>query len=160
MLLAASMQTDIVVGGFDPIDVTYQDYRTGISILCEEALGIWITSGGGFPRGEGLQYRGDFLTGGEGLFELDALFDSCDGFAEALGFDWLNKIVERMELESFNRVFVVGGDEDGHRHIGKANRFDYVEASAAGHLDIEKQEIDGRGFECGNNFLAISALGG
>jgi hypothetical protein len=46
-----------------------------------------------------------------------------------------------VHLEGAHRVGVVRGDEDDERHLAGAHRADHVEPVAAGHLDVEEDEV-------------------
>src|SRR5207248_6832058 len=60
---------------------------------------------------------------------------------EALLVDRLEEVIERLDVERADRVFVVRGDEDDHRHRLDPDLLDDVEAAEAGHLDVEEDEV-------------------
>lgn len=66
-----------------------------------------------------------------------------EGRGEALGLDRFGEVVECMDLEGLDRISVVCGDEDGERHVGGADFVQDLKAAVAGHLDIEKGEVEG-----------------
>jgi uncharacterized C2H2 Zn-finger protein len=72
--------------------------------------------------------------------------------------DRLDEVIQRMYLKCPDGVGVMGRDKDGPRHVHCAHSFDYLEACVAGHLDVEKNKIDGLGPENVDNLRAISTF--
>ena len=81
--------------------------------------------------------------------------ETMERLGKTLGGDWLNQIVDRLQIESLECVFRVGGDHD--RLGGRVKCFQKIEAGCAWHLDIEKEGIrsffadqfEGGGFRVG-----------
>ncbi len=64
---------------------------------------------------------------------------AMNGLGETLGADWLDEVVDGIEIERLDCVFGVGGDHDRLRRGVKC--FQEVEAGCARHLDIEEEGI-------------------
>ena len=76
---------------------------------------------------------------------------------EAIGAEGLQQIVDGVNFEGFDRVAVVGGDENDGGVL--ADQFEDFEAVELGHLNIEEHQI---GFLLGdglNGFEAVGAFG-
>ncbi len=62
-----------------------------------------------------------------------------NGLGETLGADWLDEVVDGIEIERLDCVFGVGGDHD---RLGRRVKcFQEIEAGCARHLDIEEEGI-------------------
>jgi hypothetical protein len=60
---------------------------------------------------------------------------------EARSPERLEDVVQRVDIECANRVFVVRGDEhDAPRDVG-TQRFEDAESVEIGHLDVEKEKV-------------------
>src|SRR5581483_169155 len=55
----------------------------------------------------------------------------------------LEQIIERLHLESPQRVFVISGDENDLRHPPRADGLDHPEPVEPGHLNVEKHQVGG-----------------
>jgi len=82
---------------------------------------------------QGISSLGDcdfFGTGG---------LQAMNSLGETLGADWLDEVVNGIEIEGLECVFGVGGDHD---RLGRRVKcFQEIEAGCARHLDIEKEGI-------------------
>ena len=113
------METGVVVGGLDPIDLG--DFEEG------DLAGALDCEAFEFSR--------------EIFAERDSLLGALEGEFEACVVEWLEEIVERSGFEGAQGVLVVGGDEDdGGRDI-VAEQFEHVEAVALGHLNVEEEQV-------------------
>ena len=101
MPLASGVQAHIIIRRLDPLDITDADYRAYISTLCQEPLWVWAMSGGCL---QSFQNRRNLLTRGKCLFKLDPLFDSRQSLPEALPFNRLYEVVQRVDLKCFQRA--------------------------------------------------------
>ena len=68
-----------------------------------------------------------------------------EGRGEAFGRDGLEEIIERIHFESFEGILVIGSGED--HQWDAVELFEELEAGAAGHLDIEEEQV---GLESGD----------
>lgn len=68
-------------------------------------------------------------------------------------FDRLQEIIERAEVESFQRLLIVSGREDDERGI--AQLCEQLEATAARHLHIKKDQV---GFERANCLFGLRGI--
>ena len=83
------------------------------------------------------------LQGISGLGDCDFFgtggLEAMNGLGETLGADWLDEVINGIEIERLDCVFRVGGDHD---RLGRRVKcFQEIEASCAWHLDIEKEGI-------------------
>ena len=83
------------------------------------------------------------LQGISGLGDCDFFgaggLQAINGLGETLGADWLDEVVNGIEIERLDCVFGVGGDHD---RLGRRVKcFQEIEAGCARHLDIEKEGI-------------------
>ena len=152
----ADVDASVVVSGFDPFDFGDVDEEMFEAVGDKESLRI----GGayGFILGEGFEETSELLMRGERGFCGDGLFDVLERGVQALGFDGFRQIVDGVNFEGSNGVSVVSGDKNGGGHVCGADFLDDVEAGVAGHMDVQKNEIDGLGFEGGENFAAVATL--
>jgi len=63
-----------------------------------------------------------------------------------------------MDLERLQRVLVVGGHEDHHRHLLGADLADHAEAVDGGHLHVEKHELGRQLLDGVDGLHAVGAL--
>jgi hypothetical protein len=152
----ADVDVGVVVSGFDPFDFGDVDEEILGAVGNQESLRI----GGayGFILGEDFEETSKLLMRGQRGFCGDRLFDMLEHRVQALGFDGFGQIVDGVNFEGSNGVSVVGGDENGGGHVCGADFLDDFEAGVAGHLDVQKNEIDGLEFEGGENFPAVATL--
>ena len=83
------------------------------------------------------------LQGISGLGDCDFFgtggLEAMNGLGETLRADWLDQVVNGIEIEGLDCVFGVGGDHD---RLGRRVKcFQEIEAGCARHLDIEKEGI-------------------
>lgn len=65
--------------------------------------------------------------------------EAMNGLSKTLGADWLDEVVNGIEIEGLDCVFGVGGDHD---RLGRRVKcFQEIEAGCARHLNIEKEGI-------------------
>lgn len=143
----ADVDAGVVVSGFDPFDFGDVDEEILGAVGNQESLRI----GGayGFILGEDFEETSELLMRGQRSFCGDGLFDVLEHRVQALGFDGFGQIVDGVNFEGSNGVSVVGSDENGSGHVCGADFLDDFEAGVAGHLDVQKNEIDGLEFEGG-----------
>ena len=60
---------------------------------------------------------------------------------KSLRIDRLQQVIERAHLEGPQRVLIVRGDEDDHRHLLRPDRLQHLEPVGARHLDVQEDEI-------------------
>jgi len=129
---------DIVVGGFEVVDVFDGDDLDLSSGFDDDALLL----GGGFGGGveEGL------LRGGSGGFRCAGWWVGgkliepfAEGFVEAFFGEGFEEVVDGVGLEGADSVFVEGGGEDDGGRV--FDEFEHFEAVDLWHLDIEEDEV-------------------
>ena len=73
--------------------------------------------------------------------------DAVQRSIEPRALDRLEQVVEGVDLERAQGVLVVGRRE--HDHRARRDALDHLEAAEPGHMDVEKQHVDGyRGHRC------------
>ena len=72
---------------------------------------------------------------------LELLAGADERLLEALAVEWLEQVVERVDVEGAQRVVIEGGHEDDERHARGADGLDDLESAGAGHLDVEKDQV-------------------
>ncbi len=65
----------------------------------------------------------------------------CEGLAESVLIERLQKVIDRADLESFQRIGVVSGHEYQRRQMLGFERAGEVDAVQRVHLNVEKQEL-------------------
>ena len=60
---------------------------------------------------------------------------------ETLVVEWLEQVVHRRHVEGSQRVLVVGGHEDGGRHLVGADRLHHAETVQLRHLHVEEDGV-------------------
>ena len=79
---------------------------------------------------------------------------------EPAGVDRLQQVVDRVDLERLDGVFVEGRDEYEHRRLLRA--FDepprHFESAEAGHLDVEEHEVRLVLLDCGQCLQAVARV--
>ena len=83
-----------------------------------------------------------------------------EGAGQLRGFYRFNKIVNGVDLEGAECVFVVGGGEDHEGLHGEARK--QIEAVDAGHLNVEEEHVDGGGglrVEIGESLRGVGRSG-
>jgi hypothetical protein len=71
----------------------------------------------------------------------NALFDGRDSSLKPLGINWVDEIVQCMNIECLDCISAVGRDEHRERHVRHAHGFNYLEAGISGHLDVQKRKL-------------------
>ncbi len=146
------VDADIIAGGLDPLDF-------GVTEKDDLALGAYD---------QAATVAADAAQEGDELFlvvvvagfaGLDGL--SCAGkrFEKAFPLKRFQQVIDGVGVEGFERVLVVGGDEDDSGKMQGRDGFEDAEAIGAGHLHVEKDEIGavlGDGADGGG---AVSAIG-
>lgn len=113
------VEAGVVVGCFDPIDLGGFQERDLAGVFDDDALEFSRES---FAEG-------DFLPG------------AFEGEVESCVVEGLEEIVEGSGFEGAQGVLIVCGDEDyGGRHV-VAEEFEYIEAVALGHLNVEEEKV-------------------
>src|SRR5262249_19649567 len=79
--------------------------------------------------------------------------DLVERAREALRIDRLQQIVDRVGLERAQRVRVVRGREDNERRSRQL--IEEIESGQAGHLDVEKEDVDAMLVQKGERLLGI-----
>jgi hypothetical protein len=97
--------------------------------------------------------------GGEGGFGSDAVFENGECFFETFRVNRLGEVVDGVDVEGFERVVIVRGDEYGSGNVGSAELLEDVEAAGGGHFDVEEKDVYCLLFESGDDFAAVAALG-
>ena len=98
-----------------------------------------------------------FGAGSSAGFEVMLLEGFVSGLHEALVGYGLEEIIHHIEVEAFERVLLISGDENDHRFL--LQRLDELQAAEAGHLDIGKDEIDGHMLERVYGLECVAAAG-
>jgi len=70
----------------------------------------------------------------------------------------LQQIVDRVYLESFQGILIVGGYEDHRRHLFSADSFDHFKTIHGRHLDVQENEIGGQLANGANGFVPVGAF--
>ena len=83
-----------------------------------------------------------------------SLARSIECFGKPSGAEWLQEIVDGVDLERSQRVLVVGGHEN-HGHVA-ADQIEHLEAVEFRHLHVEKQQI---GLQFGHHFDRLESVG-
>ena len=138
--LGADVETGVVVGGFDPLDVGGCDECVFASVMNQQAPGV----GRLFRRGRKVQRfeNGlELLVRREGGFGRDAVFEDCERFFEALRVNGLGEVIDGVDVERLERIVIVGGDEDGGGNVGGAELLQDVEPTGGWHFDIEEEDV-------------------
>ncbi len=81
-----------------------------------------------------------------------------EALLEAIAAERFQQVVERVDFEGLQRVLVVGGDEDDHRHLVGADLLDDPEAVDGGHLDVEEYQFGRELLDGAHGLDAIGAL--
>jgi hypothetical protein len=113
------VKTCVIVGCFDPIDLGDFEERDLAGVFDCEAL----------------EFSGDIFA------ESDFLSGAFESEVESRVVEWLEEIVESSGLEGAQGVLIVGCDEDNGGRDIVAEKFEYVEAVALWHLDVEEEKI-------------------
>ncbi len=88
-----------------------------------------------------LEQAGDPLSQVGGVLRPDELTDAPQRRLEPLIAEGLQQVVERVGLEGLDGVFVVGGDEHGHRHQLGLDLAQHAETVQHRHLDVEEHQM-------------------
>ncbi len=70
-----------------------------------------------------------------------SLAHAFDGVGELVLVDRLHQVIDRIGLESADRVFFESGDEDEQRRLDLHHSLDHAEPVETGHLDVEEDEV-------------------
>src|SRR5579871_926205 len=119
MRVSANVQADIIIGGFDPIDIGDRQEQNLTSVFDRYSFRL----------------RGRRLPGS------DVLFGTVQGALEASVVEWFQQIVESACLECAQSVLVVGSHEDQGRRQVRTQPFQDVEAVTFRHLHVEKNNF-------------------
>ena len=115
----ACVQTCVIVGGLDPVDLRDVEEGNVSRIFDDQA----------------------FRCCRSGLCQRNFFPGAVEGEIESRVVEGLEKVVERSGLECTQGVPVVCGDEDDGRWHVAAEKFKHVEAVAFGHLDVEEEKF-------------------
>ena len=60
---------------------------------------------------------------------------------KSLTIERLQQVIDRVDVEGFQRELIIGGDENDYRHWFALDGFQHAEAVQFRHLNIEKDEV-------------------
>ena len=89
---------------------------------------------------------------------LQLLARVAQRFGQPLLAHRLQQVVESVHLERLHRVAVVGGDEDGERHL-LLQRGHHAEAIDLRHLNVEEYQIGLLALDHGDSGFSVAAFG-
>ncbi len=92
------------------------------------------------------------------LLLLPLRANPIEGGGKARVVHGLEQVVERVGLESVDRIAVERGHEHDHRHALLRHLRDHFEPRQARHLDVEEHEVRGFLGDGGDRFAAVGAL--
>ena len=128
----ATMQLNIIVGGFDPVDGIARDEVEAVSISDDDALRPFARA----RIEECLQLRSKI--------QLTVLCDALTGALEASAqphiIEGLQKIIHRVQLESFHRVLVISRYKDDRRHAIRTDPLHNIQTRAILQLRIQQRD--------------------
>lgn len=146
MHLVPHVQPHVISRGFDPLHLGRIDYGEPVVLSDRESYQV---SASRFrchgPRG---RIEGNICQ--EALhpvvplnhpLSMKGLFCAPESFVESVIRVRLEQIIQGMDLESSQGVFIVGSREDDDRPLFGAERGQHLESVNPRHLHIEKQEI-------------------
>src|ERR1043165_4002892 len=73
--------------------------------------------------------------------ELDLLFYALPSSVEPLAVEWLEQIIEGVDLKRPHRVVVVSGNKDDVRSRLLLKRFEYFEPTELRHLNVQENDV-------------------
>ena len=158
MYFFAGVELDVIVGGFDPIDLFDIDKVGGVAVGDGDPFEFRDCSWQTFGRKLKLvQQLGQTAGELELAFVAEVGFDSVAGGGEACGVNRFEQIVNRVDFERRNGVMIIGGDKDHRRQDFGRHRFENIETAHFGHLYIEKGEVRFHGLD---KFHCLGAVNG
>jgi hypothetical protein len=130
----ACVEACVVAKGFDAFDLGDRK-EADAAVLCDGDAREEGRFGGAAELGEE-ELEGVGVDGA-----VNAFADAIESFAEAVGREGFEEIVDGVDLKGLERVLIVGGDEDdgGRAFGGEAG--DDLEAVLLGHADVEEEEV-------------------
>ena len=111
------------------------------------------------PDAVGRSLAGEIMARFErrGLTLREVLACVSERGSEPLGAERFEQVIERVDFERGERVFVVRGDEDNGRHV-LAERARECEAIHLRHLDVEKHQVGRGGLDDGDGLRSRRAF--
>src|SRR5215471_16860183 len=138
--LTTGVQTNVVLGGFDPVHLLYGDEASPAAAADHETRR---------RRSSFDQVHQRWLWRG---------FGTSKSASKPLVGERLQEVIERIDLERLDGELIVGGDKDHARRFLGAEGAKHFEAIHLGHLNIEKDQAWGLGADGGDGRQAIRAL--
>jgi len=138
----------------DGVEVKKRDALTDARGDATRIVGCWLRSEAASCSRSRLGSR---CQSGLGRAQAAEFFE---GAGQLRGFYRFNKIVNGVDLEGAECVFVVGGGEDHEGLHGEARK--QIEAVDAGHLNVEEEHVDGGGglrVEIGESLRGVGRSG-
>src|SRR5262249_44024290 len=141
MRLAADVQTNVIVGGFNPVYFLRLHEKYSAGGFDQKLLFIFglrpALARFCFP----LQQREQslFQPGGFALFNLNP--GPVDRQRETLVIEGLEQVIERLHLEGLERILIVSRDEDDGGNLPEINLLQHVEAAHLRHLHVQKKQV-------------------
>jgi hypothetical protein len=145
------MQTHILVFGFDPIDLLYSEQKDTAAQSYDESLDVILW------RHEPLEQSRYVRMGRTGP-ALEAQPRPVERIQKAFFIEWFQQIVERLYLESFQRVPVVGGHKDYSGHLLRVDSFEYSKPIKLEHLNVQEHQVRPQAADRLNGFVSVGAL--
>src|ERR1700722_16953693 len=146
MLFAGGGEGDVIVLGFGVVEFRYRNNSNLGAFAYRDAIEVL----GGRARAGGEVRGGRSLLGG---LAGQALLGAGQGGVEAVGAERFQKIIYGVDLEGFDCVIVVGGDEND-RGFG-ADQLENFKAVEFGHLHVEEKKI---GFLLSDGFYRLETV--
>src|SRR3954447_11985225 len=66
---------------------------------------------------------------------------TVESIAQPLMIEWFQQVIERMRVESLNRVLIVSGRKDNDWHCVGRNRLKHTKSVHIGKLNIKQQKV-------------------
>src|SRR6185369_2570313 len=104
------------------------------------------------------QQRQELIVNVAILQAADHCLGSFQSLLESVTVEGLQQIVERVHLEGFQSILIVGSDEDHGGHSFSADSFDYFKTIHRRHLDVEENEVGTQLANGTNCFVSIRAF--
>jgi len=128
-----AMQLNVIIGRFDPFDGVQGHEVESLSFFHNDAFGPLARA----CIKQGLQLGSQVCM----AMCRDQLACPFYTAAQTQIVKRLQEIIDGVQLECLDSVFVIGCDKDDRRHAIRADAFHHIEPCAILHLDIEQHEV-------------------
>src|SRR5262245_56790134 len=135
-------QHHVVAGRLDGVHVRHLNQHDPVALTNREAALISAHGRIAFaPPLELLEEPAQLGALGKGDAALELHARPAKRLLEARFREWLQQIIESVDLERLENMGFVGGDEDDHGQMHARHALENLDAVESGHLDVEVHEV-------------------